>query len=198
MKIWRFVRWPLGAVLVLYIVVVIYRIPAVGEKQRTAETVARIQAQKITLADVMGSNLPPAPDMEKNNATVAGIDANNNGIRDDVELAIFKLHPNEAHIRAAELQYALALQVEMTQVFNSETWIAAAEQDDRGYQCIGQTYPRTNLSKALSVLEARTKEIKDLVFNTQIRKTAYDKSNQYTTSFGLPNSDLCDIDLGTL
>ena len=53
----------------------------------------------------MGTNLPPQPYEPENDATVAGLDKNNNGIRDDVELAIFAKYPKSAKIRAAELQY---------------------------------------------------------------------------------------------
>ncbi len=58
-----------------------------------------------------GKHLPLTPNKEENDATVAGIDNNGNGIRDDVELAIFAKYPNSAKIRAAELQYAMALQL---------------------------------------------------------------------------------------
>lgn len=37
---------------------------------------------------INGIAVPPEPDPEKNNATVAGIDKNNNGVRDDVERKI--------------------------------------------------------------------------------------------------------------
>ena len=40
--------------------------------------------------------------------TIAGIDANKNGIRGDMELAIFKQYPDSAKTRAVLLQYALA------------------------------------------------------------------------------------------
>ena len=96
--VWRWVRWPLAVLVVAYIGLVIYRLPAVGEKQRTADTIAAIQTQKITIADVMGTTLPPQPYEPENDATVAGIDKNNNGIRDDVELAIFAKYPNSAKI----------------------------------------------------------------------------------------------------
>lgn len=197
-KVGQFIRWLVVAVIILYIALVIYRIPAMGEKQKTADAVAEIHAQKITLRDVMGENLPAVPDVAQNSATVAGIDANHNGIRDDIELVIFKKYSNSAKIRAAELQYALALQVEMEKVFNSDTWVAAAQEDDRGYQCLGQTYPRTDITKALSVLEARSKEVQDLVFNTQLRKDAYEKVSQFTTSYGLNDTTYCTINLASL
>jgi len=196
--IWRWVRWPLLVLVIAYAALVAYRIPAVGEKQRTADTVAAIQAQKVTMADVMGTALPPVPYEPENDATVAGIDKNNNGIRDDVELAIFAKYPNSAKIRAAELQYAMALQTEMTQVFNSDTWKAAAIQDDRSYQCIGETYPRTDLQEFIKITDARSNEVEKLVYNTQMRKDAQYKVSTFTTSFGSPDTDFCDIDLNSL
>ena len=36
-------------------------------------------------------------------ATIAGVDANENGIRDDVELAIFKEYPNFPYLQAVKL-----------------------------------------------------------------------------------------------
>ena len=44
----------------------------------------------------MGKNLPAQPDQKLNDSTIAGIDENKNGIRDDVELAIFKKYPDNA------------------------------------------------------------------------------------------------------
>lgn len=125
-RVWHIVRIPLAIILILFIGLVIYRIPAVKERARTQEVVKKIQAQKITLADVMGQNLPPEPDSALNNSTVEGIDANGNGIRDDVELAIFRLYPDSVppersgsstppesgsptRIRAAELQYVIEI-----------------------------------------------------------------------------------------
>ena len=116
--VWRWVRWPVLVLGFLYAVLVGFRTFVLFDEEKTAEAVAQIHAQKITLADVMGTTLPPAPDQAENDATVAGIDKNNNGIRDDVELAIFKKYPNSAKIRAAELQYAMALQLMLTKVTN--------------------------------------------------------------------------------
>jgi hypothetical protein len=197
-KIWLWIRWPIAVLVVFYIVVVIYRIPAVGERQRTDEAVAKIQAQKITFSDVMGDVLPPTPNQQENDATVAGIDKNNNGIRDDVELAIFKLHPTSAKIRAAELQYAMDQQIMMTDVFNSQTWIAAAQQNSRGYQCVGNTLSRQDLQKHLENTDTLTKEIKDAVLNTSARQTAWHNAYNFTTTYGDLTVAECDIDLNTL
>ena len=180
-RIWLMVRFPILIISVLFIGLVIYRIPVVMERAKTEEVVEKIHSQKLTLEDVSGERLPPEPDSALKDATLEGIDANNNGIRDDVELAIFKLHPNSARIRAAELQYAMALQNELTQVFNSETLVATIQEEGRGSVCI--------LDLKL------VKEIEELVFNTDIRKeTREDLYKKLMTSYALFNSNYCDLD----
>ncbi|MBC7836672.1 hypothetical protein H7X87_02735 [Acetobacteraceae bacterium] len=182
-KIWRFLRWPLGILVVLYVALVIYRIPAVGEKERTEEAVARIHASRLTMADVMGEHLPLPPNEEENNVTLAGIDNNQNGIRDDVELAIFAKYPSDARIRAAELQYAKELQMEFTEVFNSETLVAVIQEEDRGSLCIGDN-------------DQQIHEVEDAVFNTDVRRQKREEVfDKYMTSYKLLNTEVCDISL---
>ncbi|OGC87685.1 hypothetical protein A2949_02180 [Candidatus Adlerbacteria bacterium RIFCSPLOWO2_01_FULL_54_21b] len=178
----------------LYAVLVGFRTFMLFDEEKTAEAVAAIHAQRITLADVEGANLPPVPDESENNATVAGVDTNNNGVRDDVELAIFKKYPNSAKIRAAELQYAMALQLMLTSVYNTETWIAAAVETSRGAACIGETV----FNKDLSVYRGRIEEVEEMVTNTSERQHAEDRAYNFTTSYGLPNTELCNIGLDTL
>jgi hypothetical protein len=190
---------------VAYIALVIYRLPAVGEKQRTADTIAAIQAQKITMADVMGTNLPPQPYEPENDATVAGLDKNNNGIRDDVELAIFAKYPNSAKIRAAELQYAMTEQMFLTDVNNTDTWKAVAEEDSRSSYCISETAPHPTLTDSNAIwvawgklIDSRTKEVQNWVLNTQARKDAQTKADSFITSYGSSSGGECDIDLNSL
>lgn len=54
-----------------------------------------------------GITLPPAPDTNINNATLEGIDINNNGVRDDVERKIFHRYPKRLH--RALLMYSAIL-----------------------------------------------------------------------------------------
>ena len=61
-RIWRIARIPLVVIVILFIGFVIYRAPAVLEKQRTEEMVMKIHAQKLTLDAVDGKHLPPVPD----------------------------------------------------------------------------------------------------------------------------------------
>lgn len=187
--------WVLTTPVILFIAIVIYRIPAVMEQDRTAEAVAQIHAQKLTIEDVNGEHLPPPPDPALVDATVEGVDANANGIRDDVELAIFKKYPNSQRIRAAELQYAKALQMYLTKVFNSETWLAVQTQDARGYACISEMFPRDTLKYHLQMTDVHTIEVENLVFNTQPRKDAKESAFIFTTSFSLPSENFCDVHL---
>ncbi len=47
---------------------------------------------------INGYTLPPEPDPKINNATLLGIDSNNNGVRDDVERKIIKKFSKKLHI----------------------------------------------------------------------------------------------------
>lgn len=177
----------------LILVLVIIRIPFVLKKEKTAEVVQFIQTQKITMEDVDGRNLPPTPPQDLVDSTIEGVDANLNGIRDDVELEIFRRYPDSARIRSAMLQYAKALQLELTHVFNSETWVAAAVQDSRGYACLSQTHTRDNLEEYFSIIDERIKKVEELQFNTTERIEIKDKIKIFTTSISLPAENFCDI-----
>ena len=201
LRIWRLIRIPLGVILLLYIGLVVYRIPAVIEKQKTEEAVLRIHAQKITLDNVMGVNLPPAPDPALVDATVAGIDENQNGVRDDVELAIFEEYPDSAKTRAVLLQYALVAQLETRlELVNPETVTAVAEHDSRASLCINKIVPRDNLEKAIEIKNKFVDFIETRQFNTVARKEA--SKNFYDgklRSFSTPRDrPVCDIDLSSL
>ena len=181
--VWRWVRWPVLVLGFLYAVLVGFRTVMLFDEDKTNAAVAEIHAQKITLADVMGTGLPPAPDKAENDATVAGIDKNNNGIRDDVELAIFKKYPNDKKTRAAALQYAMAEQMYLTRVYNTETWKAVAEEGGRANLCLS------------FASDATYEYIENLVFNTEIRKAAQEKVFEFITSHGTAEGNLCDVSI---
>lgn len=189
-KVWRYVRWPLAAALVVWLWFVVAEINWPVSQERSDAAVAAIHAQRLTMADVDGSNLPPEPDPAKVNATIEGVDANDNGIRDDVELALFKRYPINIKIRAADLQYLKALQYEMSSVFDSNTLVAAIQQEERAYFCIA-----SHISKD-SEFEMEIAYLDGLVFNTQARSAKHDQVfRDYMTSYGgLDNNKKCDID----
>ena len=197
-RVWRFIRIPLGIILILFIGLVIYRIPVVLERQKTEEAVLRIHAQKITLDDVMGKNLPPDPGADADK-TVQGIDANRNGIRDDVELAIFKEYPDSAKTRAVLLQYALALQMEMTQkIVNKGTVTAVAEETSRAYSCVGKILSRADMSKYIKESDKLRSFVKNKQINLEIRNKAQEAFYKKIGSYGELSKGICDIDLSIL
>ncbi len=194
-KIWKFVRIIYFIAIIIYLSFIIAGFYRFADYNKTQKAVDFINSKKITLFDVFGNNLPPKPDQNLNDSTVAGIDANNNFIRDDVELAIFAKYPNSAKIRAAMLQYAQALQLELTQVFDSKTLVATIQKEDLAYGCIGNA----STEKSLDAVNKREKEIKDIVLNTDLRnKMQSNNSKKYMTTYSLLSSQECDINLSSL
>lgn len=195
---WRVFRIPLAAVLLFYIGLVAYRIPAVREQAKTKEAAEKIRAQKITLADVEGSNLPPEPDSRLRDYTIEGVDANNNGIRDDAERAIFTLHPDSEKIRAAELQYAMDVQSELKWVFNSDTWVAA-KKSERGADCLVDAAFDTyaDIKDQIGKSDEWRKEIDGLMFNSDLRAARKREIETYETFFATGTKD-CDINIEDL
>lgn len=184
----------LAALAAIYVVLVIIRMFHFYNLNKTNEQVAKIHATKLIMDDVMGKNLPPDPGAEADK-TVAGVDSNKNGIRDDVELAIFKEYPNSAKTRAALLQYALALQMEAVQeLVNKETVTAVAEEESSGYDCIGRLVPKSE--NDLEKIDAYISFLESKQFNTELRKKYRTGFNKKTGSFELKHG--CDVDLNKL
>lgn len=196
-KVGKVAMWFFIVVFTAFVILVIVRMFHFYNLKKTVAEVEKIHNTKLTVDDVMGKNLPPDPGAEANK-TVAGVDANKNGIRDDVELAIFKEYPNSAKTRAVLLQYALALQMEVVQtVVNRETVIATVQEEDRAYLCIGEILSRNNMDKYVADGDLLRSFVKNKQFNTEERKKSrtdfYEKIGSYNS---LPR--ICDIDYSSL
>ena len=181
---WRWVKWPLIVLAVLalvFAVLVVWRWNVLeGDKQTTVD-VERIHATKLVWNDINGA-LPPEPDSVENNATLVGVDSNNNGIRDDVERAIYLQYKDNQRAVVAMLQYAKELQMEFTDVYNSETLVAVIQEEGRGSLCVFL------LNNKLG------DTVDELVFNTTQRKQYQeDIFRKYMTSYSLFNTGECDI-----
>ena len=193
---WWNVLWKGGVVvLVIFSFVVVLRMIYITKN--TPEQVAKIHSTKLTLDDVFGKNLPPDPGAEADK-TIAGIDANTNGIRDDVELAIFKEYPSSAKTRAVLLQYALALQMKFVQPFlNTDDVSAVVEQNSRGYLCIGKVVSREDMEKYIATVGELRDFVEGVQINTNSRKEYLAGFYKYLKSGDIPH-DYCDIDLNSL
>jgi len=198
-RICKLLSVPLYVVIFSFIALVIYRIPAVIEKQKTEEAVLHIHEQKITLDDVMGAKLPPEPNQELNDSTIKGIDANGNGIRDDVELAIFKEYPNSAKTRAVLLQYALALQMEAVQpIVNTGTVTEVVREQSRAYSCVGKILSRTDMDKYIKESDGLRLFVSERQRNTSERKKARKDFVEKIGSYSESENEVCDIDISAL
>jgi len=200
-RVWRVVRWPVWIVLMLYIAVVIYRVPAMQDKQKTDAAVTFMFSQTLSPSAALGADLPPVPDAALNNSTLFGVDANHNGIRDDIEVAVFKLHPDSARVRAAELQYALEAQLELSSVFNQDTWVAEAKYEAHGINCLADTavavYPKGS-TESITKPNAWRLETEALVFNTDARKQKRQQIQAYEVPFVDSSTTSCDVDIASL
>ncbi len=179
-QIWHYARWPVFILVVGFVVLVAWRLKLMYEADDTNAAVAVIHANRLTEEDVFG-DLPPEPDKAANDATLAGIDFNGNGIRDDVERAIYFKYQASARQAAPAFQYAKALQMEFTHVYNSPTLVAVLQEESRASLCLSD--------------RQKKEEINNLVFNTEQRKQWGEQIlEKYMVSYTLP-SDGCDISL---
>ena len=197
-KILKILKLAFLVLLGLFIILVIVRAFHFYNQDKIDAQVAKIHATKLTLDDVMGKNLPPDPGSLAD-ATIQGIDANNNGIRDDVELAVFKEYPNFAKTRAVLLQYALALQMEVTlPILNTETATALMEDNiSRANICFWGLSSRSNMKKFIADINKYRNIVEKLQFNNEQRKKVDENFYKYVRSYSASN-DGCDLDLSAL
>jgi len=196
-KPFKILKWFFLILVGAFIVLVIVRAFHFYNLDKTNAEVAKIHATKLTIDDVMGKNLPPDPGADANK-TIAGIDANNNGIRDDVELAIFNAYPNSAKTRAVLLQYALALQMEVIQpIVNTITATEVIREEDRAYQCIGEIFSRNDMKKFIEDGDRLISFIEKRQLNTEERKNGRNLFVKKVRSYSSLDR-ICDIDYSKL
>ncbi len=189
----RIVKGILGVVGFLVIMLAIAMLLGwylVNEESQKAAALEKIQNTHITLDDVMGKNLPPKPDQQENDKTIAGIDANNNTIRDDVELAVFEKYPNSARIRAGMLQYAQILQLQLTLVTERDTFIQTVRKEGLAYNCLGEANDAS--------LGENHEEVRGFVVNNEEREKKMKEVYENMTTYSSSQEKNCDIDLSKL
>lgn len=189
--------WTIAVLVIVYASLVVIRMFHFYNLKKTNEQVAKIHATKLTLDDVMGKNLPRDPG-EEADKTIEGVDANSNGIRDDVELAIFKEYPNSAKTRAVLLQYALALQMEMKQpIVNEGTVVAVVQEEGSAFVCVGEILSRDDLDKYGQEGDKLRSFVENRQLNTEERKK--NRSSFYKKIGSHESLDkICDINLSLL
>lgn len=133
------------------------------------------QIQITVYKEINGYKLPPEPDPTINNSTLLGIDSNDNGVRDDVEIYVIKRFAQDLEFpktkTAIAMQYAWASQKILENPFIETKQIMS--------NAIGcKFYWIRQKSKTLTVFEAvqfgvkhriYDSKVKDIIFNTRVR-----------------------------
>lgn len=201
-KIFRIYTWAFLVIVGAFIILIIIRFFNYFEVEKINNQVAKIHSTKISISDVNGDNLPTEPGVLADK-TIIGIDSNNNGIRDDVEIAIFKEYPNSEKTRAVLLQYALDLQMMVNQPF-MDTTIATevAREQSRGFICVGKALTRDdNNQDIMNKYFEDSDKLRSFVENKQLNNIDRMKNNKDFYKEVRSYSDLegdCDIDLSKL
>lgn len=199
-KFLKVLKWIGILLLVGFIVLVGFRTKYTLDLEKTNLQIEKIHNTKLQIDDVMGVNLPPDPGAMAD-VTIKGIDVNNNGIRDDVELAIFKEYPNSAKTRAVLLQYALALQMEVIQPFiNENIATEAIREQSRADTCLSDVIaPRENGTesrkyKDIEKINNTLNFVEKIQFNNKDRENNHNLFYTYLRSYSDLEEESCDID----
>lgn len=143
-------------------------------------------AERIALLEKSGA----IPTLDRTNS-IAGPDANTNGVRDDVEAYINAQYPAAAQ-KAAALQVGRTIQNELlVDKTNQSALKALAIAEDRAVNCVYSKFDGTGSSKKPSVVVG---EIESVTTNTKERLLAYlafSKALNGTTGT-IPAGDTCE------
>jgi hypothetical protein len=121
-----------------------------------------------------------------------GIDADQNGIRDDIDRLIARKYSATPVMKKAAEQEARALQQEMEVTTRKEA-IAAGEAISRASDCVFKVFP-SSTSQDLKLLLQMSQESEALTANTKERFTAYWKAAALSSGavFSQPDEPVCD------
>ena len=182
-------------------------VPAAGPATLPATVPVTVPAAGPAAESVAGVPAAPAPalssaqklaDLERSGAiptldrsdSLAGTDADRNGVRDDIDAYLQRTYPDPAQ-RSAALQLARGLQASV--VLNSpdrELNRVVGRQISRGTHCV---FDRFN-SPAGRNSDRVGRELEAMTANTKARLTAYLQHNKALdgTSWALPTENTCD------
>jgi len=130
-------------------------------------------------------------DNEDMSAGLKGIDANNNGIRDDIDRLIAQKYSATPAMKKAAEQEARTLQMAMEASTRQQALIAGDE-ISRATACTHKVFPKDTPS-AVKFRQRMSSEIESLTANTKERFTAYWKANELMGGavFSQPTEPVC-------
>ncbi len=110
--------------------------------------------------------LPPDPG-EAGKATLAGIDSDNDGVRDDVQRYIAINHPNSAKERVALTQYVKVVQNILLDANDKQKSVKHGEEMSRASECMN--YTAGSVRNAIAMIG----DLQSVMVNTDERSRAY-------------------------
>ena len=121
-----------------------------------------------------------------------GVDADNNGIRDDIDRLIVKKYSTTPALKKATEQKARALQVFM-EATTREKALAASDANGRAWACVRKRLPSADPTNT-EIMHVMSREIEALTANTKERFTKYWNSNKLIGGgyFSQPVEPVCD------
>ena len=159
---------------------------------------------------INGHTLPPEPNPAINNATLLGVDSNENGVRDDVEIYIYKRFrnfENSRKDRAIAMQYAKATQIIIQNpenAYENKTYLLMLDAHYcKVYVCDIEANGSWDTWLDYSLKHKVFDEhMKDVIFNTKRRLEAYllynDALSGHVFDDENATKDNCLIDIDTL
>lgn len=208
-----FIRLFILLLICLFVTLLIIGIIRHSKIKKIEDQILDIHSKGISIVDVIGQDISNLKNID--NTTLVGIDINKNGVRDDVEVEIFNKYPNSQKARATLLQYALSLQMELSQPFlNREIVMKIINEQNRADTCIADVLvPRRDEESPrdfedLDKIESYKTFIKEKQFNTDERKNAnsqfydyldkLDDVDVYIKNMLNDKENNCDIDMSIL
>ena len=158
---------------------------------------------------VIDGYILPSDPGEAGKATLLGIDSNDNGVRDDVEIYIYKRFQgfeNAKKDRAIAMQYAKATQIIMQNpetAYEKKTYVVMNNVIDCAWY-----YYETSGTSFESIMAFRNKHLifdpamKDVIFNTRDRLEAYMQYNDSLSGHVFDSRprviEKCEVDIDAL
>ncbi|MDR0580051.1 MAG: hypothetical protein LBG21_05555 [Campylobacteraceae bacterium] len=123
--------------------------------------------------------------------SLAGIDENQNGIRDDIEKYIIENYPDEVHKKAL-FQFAKTMQEEL--LVDVSDMIAVKKLSIKSSRAMHCIFLKFDVKKGDENPSIAWKKIRSMTTNTKVRLQTYLKYNKALdgTALSLPRGDTCE------
>ncbi|NOH79165.1 hypothetical protein F0231_05355 [Vibrio sp. RE86] len=135
----------------------------------------------INVEDPALVDLPPEPDPDDNNATLEGIDSDNDGVRDDVQRYIAIAHADNEAIKLSVMKYAEVQQRMLIDSYSEEKSIQNFIDFQKSFMCM---FYVTNDFESSS---KRASKVKSMMNNTRERTQAYFRAEEQLAGKSLPS-----------